>query len=155
MKERAETEEFRLGRTMQNIANRFRRLADENLARRGITSTQVHVLAYISRHDEKGGVPQKDLETAFQIRRSSVSAVISNMEKGGWITRTGAEGDGRVKILSLTEKGKKLDRELIGYMKELEEELIGAFEPEERELFREYLTRAGEKLSEIERRAGC
>jgi len=89
-----------LGRVLQSVANRFRRLGDENLQKEGITLCQLRVIVFIAK--SKGSVPQKDLEDAFEIRRSSVTGILKNMEKNGLIRREISLEDGRVKRLLLS-----------------------------------------------------
>lgn len=143
-------EEFRFGREMQNVANRFRRLGDENLQKEGITISQLRVIAYISRHGETP-VYQKALEEHFGIRRSSVTGLLKNMEKSGILIRTCCEKDARVKIVSLTEKGKELDEKLKSYIQSLESELMKGFDREEKALLCGFLLRMLENLDSVER----
>ena len=142
--------DFRFGREVQNVANRFRRLGDENLQKEGITISQLRVIIYISQHGD-GPVFQKDLEEHFDIRRSSVTGLLQNMEKSGLLVRSGSEKDARVKIVSLTEKGRKLDEKLKNYVYGLESELMKGFTPEEKELLQSFLLRMLENLDIVER----
>ncbi len=143
--------DFRFGKEIQNIANRFRRFGDENLQKEGITVSQLRVIAYISRNQGQGAVYQKDLEEHFSIRRSSVTSLLKNMEKSGILQRFGAPGDARAKTLVLTEKGKKLDEDLINYIRSLEERLMKGFSSEEKEALQGFLLRMIENLEMIER----
>jgi len=146
----APPEEIRFGREVQNVANRFRRLGDENLQKEGITISQLRVIAYISRHGEKP-VYQKELEEHFNIRRSSVTGLLQNMEKSGILLRTSCEKDARVKIVSLTEKGRDLDEKLKSYIQSLESELMKGFDGEEKALLYGFLIRMLENLDSVER----
>ncbi len=150
MKHKAPIEEFRFGREVQNVANRFRRFGDENLQKEGITISQLRVIAYISRHGEKG-VFQKELEEHFDIRRSSVTGLLQNMEKSGILVRSCSDTDARVKFVMLTEKGRRLDKELKTYIQNLESELMKGFAKEEKEVLRSYLLRMLENLDSVER----
>ncbi len=143
-------EDFRFGRELQNVANRFRRLGDENLQKEGITISQLRVIAYISCHGEET-VYQKTLEEHFEIRRSSVTGLLQNMEKSGLLKRTGSSKDARAKIVSLTEKGRELDEKLRNYIQGVESELMKGFEKEEKELLRGFLLRMLENLDSVER----
>lgn len=149
-KQGAPPEEFRFGREVQNVANRFRRLGDENLQKEGITISQLRVIAYLSRHNESV-VNQKDLEAHFAIRRSSVTGLLQNMEKSGLLERRGSDTDARVKIVTLTEKGRKLDEKLKSYIQGLEADLMQGFKAEEKELLQSFLLRVLENLESIER----
>lgn len=89
-----------------------RQMCRENnqlFAEYGVTPVQMHALIYI-RKSEKAGlkVCQKDVERQINLRPSSVSTLISNLEKDGFLIRTVSEGDARSKYLELTEKGKCL-----------------------------------------------
>ena len=149
-KQDAPPEEFRFGREVQNVANRFRRLGDENLQKEGITISQLRVIAYLSRHCDSI-VHQKDLEEHFAIRRSSVTGLLQNMEKSGLLERRGSDTDARVKIVTLTEKGKTLDEKLKSYIHGLEEDMMQGFRDEEKELLRGFLQRMLENLESVER----
>lgn len=143
--------EFRYGKEIQKIANLFRRLADENLNQEGITVSQLRVLIYISRKDKEGKVYQRDLEEYLDIRRSSVTGLLQNMEKNGILLRTPCESDARSKEIVLTEKGRVLDERLKEYITNLEEEILKGFSQEEKELLKNLLLRLGENLENAER----
>lgn len=144
-------EDFRFGKEIQNIANRFRRLGDENLQKENVTVSQLRVISYISRNGEGKEVYQKDLEEQFGIRRSSVTSLLQNMEKRGILERHGSSLDARIKIISLTEKGKKLDENLKTYINTLEEASVRGFSPSEKEQFCSFLTRMLANLETMER----
>ncbi len=148
---REEKREVRYGKEVQNIANRFRRLGDENLQKEGITISQLRVIAFISKKGNAGTVYQKDLEEHLSVRRSSVTSLLQNMEKSGILTRGGSEKDARIKTLVLTEKGKRLDENLIYYINTLEEKLMEGFSAEEKEVLQGYLLRMIENLENVER----
>lgn len=143
--------EFRFGRELQKIANRFRRLADENLNQEGITVSQLRVLAYVSSRGKEGKVYQRDLEEDFGIRRSSVTGLLQNMEKSGILKRTSCPEDARIREISLTEKGVVLDERLKEYITNLEEELLSGFSPEEKDILRSLLSRLSENMEKAER----
>lgn len=126
--------EFRLIRRFRDIGHKLKRLGDVNLEKKGITFSQLRVLTFLMRRPPEEGVLQRDLEEAFGIRRSSVTAILQNMEKADLIRRDAVDGDGRKKRIRVTEKGRKLDGELRAYMDGLEAELAGIYTPEETEL---------------------
>lgn len=75
----------------------------------GISPVQMHAMSYISKSAVAGKkVCQKDVEKIINLRPSSVSTLLSNLEKDGFIVRTVSEGDARSKYLELTEKGECL-----------------------------------------------
>ena len=60
-----------------------------------------HILGFLYCRQNQD-VYQRDLEAAFNVTRSSVSGMVKLMEKKGYITRQSADGDTRLKKLSLT-----------------------------------------------------
>ena len=58
-------------------------------------------LGYLDAHDGQP-VYQKDLESAFHIRRSTASGILQIMARDGLLVREPVEGDARLKRLVLT-----------------------------------------------------
>ena len=139
---------IRLIRRFRDIGHKLKRLGDINLEEKGITFSQLRVLAFLMRHEE--GALQRDLEEAFGIRRSSVTAILQNMERSGIIRRDSVDGDARKKRISVTEKGRRLDEELRAYMDGLENELARIYTQEEMALLSELTERMLEKLKRME-----
>ena len=66
------------------------------------------VLGDIVRAERQGrDVYQRDIEQWFNIRRSSVTAMLQGMEQSGFITREVVAKDARLKSLVPTEKGRQ------------------------------------------------
>lgn len=75
----------------------------------GVTPVQMQALIFIHKSTKAGQkVCQKDVEKVVNLRPSSVSTLLSNLEKEGFLIRTVSEGDARTKYLELTEKGKEI-----------------------------------------------
>ena len=73
----------------------------------GLSGTRGMVLGDIVRANRTGrDVYQRDIEQWFNIRRSSVTALLQGMEQDGFITRCAVEKDARLKRLVATEKGR-------------------------------------------------
>ena len=139
---------FRLIRRFRDIGHKLKRLGDINLEEKGITFSQLRVLAFLVHREE--GVLQRDLEEAFGIRRSSVTAILQNMERSEIIRRDSVDGDARKKRISVTEKGRLLDEELRAYMDGLENEVARIYTPEEMALLSDLTERMLEKLKRME-----
>lgn len=65
------------------------------------TMMQKMFLGYLDAHDGQP-VYQKDLESAFHIRRSTASGILQIMVRDGLLVREPVEGDARLKRLVLT-----------------------------------------------------
>lgn len=97
----------RLGFEIRTLSNLCRREMDNALAGRNVerlTGMQGRVINYLY-HNRDRAVFQRDLETAFAIRRSTATAMLQTMEKHGLVVRVPVTGDARLKRLMLTEKG--------------------------------------------------
>lgn len=75
----------------------------------GITPIQMHVLTFVHKSTIEGkSVCQKDIEKYINLRPSSVSSLLSTLEKTGMIVRTVSEGDARTKYVTLTKEGEDI-----------------------------------------------
>lgn len=71
----------------------------------GLNGLQARILRFVKINSDNGtDIYQKDIETEFKIRRSSVTSVLNTMEKNGFITRQSVESDARLKKIVLTDK---------------------------------------------------
>lgn len=77
-----------------------------------LTATQALALEYIMQQAEFGEVYQKDLERFLSIRGSSVTSLINNLERDGYIRRESVSFDGRYKHLAPTEKARSIEKEI-------------------------------------------
>ena len=68
-----------------------------------ITVSQAYVIDFIIDNNDRD-VFQKDLEMEFDLKRSSVSLMLNNMEKHDLIKRVPVAEDARLKKIILTEK---------------------------------------------------
>ena len=114
----------------------FRRVLDRVIARESAGYTDVvscrnfWVLDYIKKHEGED-VCQKDLETFFQIRRSTVSRTVELMEQKQLIARESVCGDARLKKLCLTEKAETLLEAISKGIAEVEETVRSSFSEQE------------------------
>lgn len=77
-----------------------------------LTSTQALTLEFIMQKAKSGDVFQKDLESFLSIRGSSVTSLINNLERDGYICRKPVQFDGRYKHLAPTEKALAIQNEI-------------------------------------------
>jgi DNA-binding MarR family transcriptional regulator len=96
---------------------------DLRLSEYGISGAQLHALVFIKKSECSGNhICQRDIEREVGLRPSSISSMLANLEKNGYINRMSDEGDARVKYITLTDKGNELcemDRQLIDKCDEL------------------------------------
>lgn len=119
------------------ISNRIKRLADENLVNENVTVEQVKIMGMICRSG--GTVSQKEIELAFEVRRSTVTSAMQILEKKGYIERTPNPEDSRSKLVTLTEAGRAKNKKLKSFIDLLEENLTSELSEGEKESLRELL----------------
>ncbi|MFV0465484.1 MAG: MarR family winged helix-turn-helix transcriptional regulator [Lachnospiraceae bacterium] len=69
-----------------------------------LTGMQNAVLGHVLDHIGKQDIFQKDIEKAFNIRRSTATVMIQGLEQKGYLTRSPVEFDARLKKIELTDK---------------------------------------------------
>lgn len=103
---------FSIGREVNHLINRINRRIGSIVMQYGITGPQAHMLNFIFDRSRTSIVMQKDIETEFDIRRSTTTKALQIMESRGLIVRAGVESDARVKQVTLTGKGMEIQREV-------------------------------------------
>ena len=89
---------------LRAVNRRAEKLANQELARFDLTSTQFRTLMYLSHHPPQT-VRQCDLEVFFSKSNPAVTGILNNMEQKDLIRRVCNLADARSKVLELTEKG--------------------------------------------------
>ncbi|CEK31779.1 MarR family transcriptional regulator [[Clostridium] sordellii] len=103
---------------------------DDNL-----TISQAYVIDFISIEGKNKEIFQKDLEREFDLKRSSVSLMLNNMEKSDLIERVPVTEDARLKKIVLTEKSKKIYEKISIAIDSIENRLSEDITQEEIEIF--------------------
>lgn len=140
--------EEQIGKEIIIVSNRIKRrmrAASENL---GLTDAQSRALRFIAEESQKRNLFQKDLEDAFDIRRSSVTQLLQVLERDGLVKREPVLEDARLKKLTLTEKGQDLQKIMWEHVQEMEKELAKNISLEEKEMFFNILYKVRKNLRE-------
>jgi len=121
----------------------------------GMSVPQLATISYMAFQNGKD-VYQRDLELAFQLRRSTVSSMLSTMEKKGLIYRESVSHDGRLKKILLTEKGREMEETVLTGFSELNEIMTQGLSGEEIASLSSILMKIKNNLAEAERnRRSC
>ncbi len=106
------------------LSRELKKLFDKKLESLSLTSSMWCVLMAII---ENGEITQKELSVILSIEGPTTTKIIDNLEKRGFITRVPHETDRRAYKISLTEKGKNIQKEIFKYgdcfMKEVKSNL--------------------------------
>ena len=77
-----------------------------------LTGIQAHVLHYIMMESGRKDVFTKDLEEFLDIKGPSVTSLVNNLVRGGYLRRETIAGDGRFKKPILTDKALKMQTDI-------------------------------------------
>lgn len=137
-----------VGRKINILSQKIKRRIGKVSSEYGISSIQAKILGYIYANIEKKDIFQKTIEEEFDIRKSSVTSVLTLMEKNGLIKRVSVSGDARLKKLTLTDKGIEIHKSIYKEIEKLENTISDTLTDKELEEFDEYLVRLINKLED-------
>ena len=138
-----------IGFELKCVNNLIRRSLDQRFAENGLedlTGMQGPMIGYIYSQSGKVDVFQKDIEKVFNIRRSTATVMLQNLEQKDLIVREPVPNDGRLKKIVLTEKAKKCHMQVREQIDQFHRELEEGISPEEKEQFLTILDRIKENL---------
>jgi DNA-binding MarR family transcriptional regulator len=98
---------------MRSVTVSFRGWLAEALPARGVGMAQFWTMSDIAEH---GPVNAAHLATYRCVTPPSVSVVVDDLVRAGWVERRRSEDDRRVVVLSLTADGRKLMSELWAHL---------------------------------------
>lgn len=90
--------------SLRDIDLAFSRVLNNRFMHLGldVTPVQSRIIICILEHDNL--MCQKDLETLVSRNKSTLSSILDNLEKKGYVVRCEGENDSRKKMLTLTDK---------------------------------------------------
>lgn len=115
----------------------------------GISHAGSCIIAYLHDHCDSD-VFQRDLEHEFQVRRSTMSKVLTLLEQKDYIKRVEVDYDKRLKKIVLTKKALKKADKLKSDRKSLEEKMVKGISKEELTQFKETLEKIKNNLGQEE-----
>ena len=121
------------------------KLMVRKLRRYDVSPIQCRTLTFLS--EQPGDVPQKTLQEYLRVKPSTVNGIVERLEEKHLLTRSVAPGDGRRKLLHLTEEGRCFYQEFIAITEEVHRQAEQGFTREEVKLLQSLLTRVSENLS--------
>lgn len=125
-----------IGRQIAEIHNLVHRLIQktdgccENDEKAGLSHSSACIIGYLSDHKDEE-IFQRDLEREFNVRRSTMSKVLSQLEAKDYIARLDDKSDRRLKKIVLTKKAEQLSSKIKLQRMKLEETLRGSIDEQE------------------------
>ncbi|MEG2158697.1 MAG: MarR family transcriptional regulator [Clostridia bacterium] len=99
-----------------------------------LTSAHGKIIGFLYRKNQSD-IYQKDIEKEFTLRRSSATALLKTLEEDGFIERKAVVADGRLKKLTLTDKGRVFRERFVQGINQLEAEMTSGLTQDEIESF--------------------
>lgn len=127
-----------IGYELRTVHNLIRRTLDQRFTEEGLeelSGMQGPMIGFIYDKSQVGDVFQKDIEKEFNIRRSTATVMLQNMETKGLILRQGVDHDGRLKRIVLTEKARACHRIVRSQIEKFHRELEAGITREEKKQF--------------------
>lgn len=110
-----------LNKLLREILIDEQRYFTEHVKQANLTSQQARTIGYIDKHP---GAIQRDVADAFKRRGASISNMLKNLERDGYIERKRSPTNDRTKVLYITEKGKQVITEVDDIFKTIEKKLV-------------------------------
>lgn len=97
---------------VKKVSLEIEKLSNRMLVPYDLTHTQFKILMMLFRNPDKS-IRQADIEEKFSMTNPTVTGIIQNLEKKELVMRVENPNDKRSKLLSLTEKARAMEKELI------------------------------------------
>lgn len=135
--------------SIKKIEHSLNRIFHASALNYGLTGKQFFILGFILKESKKKEVTQKEIENFGNIRKSSVSSILSNLEKHSFISRKTSSKDSRINVILPTEKAYEIERKLDAKKRKIENEIFSSFNETDIQKCGEMLDNLQKKLQEI------
>ncbi len=143
-----------IGFQLKAVNNLIRRSLSERFDKAGfkeLSGVQAPLIGYLCDETAKRDVFQRDIETAFNIRRSTATVMLQALEHKGYVVREPVSHDARLKRIVLTQKAIRQNREIRKLVDAFHRDLeVGLSEEEKKEFSRMLRVIAGNLTGERE-----
>ncbi len=129
---------LKLGLSIEKIDHIISRKIDSAVIKaigNNLSVSQAYVIDFIAMEGKSREIFQKDIEKEFDLKRSSVSLMLNNMEKNDLIKRVSVSEDARLKQIILTDKSIKIHEKISTAIYSVENKLVEDLTPEEIKIF--------------------
>ena len=130
-----------LGGLIHKVAHKMKREIDHANQKLGVSGVQGRIIGYVRCESENRDVFQKDIEEHFELRGSSVTSTLQNLEKMGFIVRESIPTDQRLKRIVLTKKALDIHNQITKNIEQVEKEAFSSINKEEEQLLSDLLKR--------------
>ena len=133
------------GTYIKHISDVLQRECNNALHAKGLTMSQLTVLHQLE-DAPRGELTLKELEKQLQVAQSTAAGIISRMEQKGFVASFSSGNDRRIKILRITEEGRRCFAESQIHATESEAQLLAVLSEQEQDTLRRLLEKVSESL---------
>ncbi len=130
------------------IAHQLDKYQNTKLEQYGITSKQARILTFLYFNKDKD-ISQKDLEVFLSHTSSTITSIMRNLEKNGFIVRNNSTDDGRVKWIVMTEKGNEVQKYIFESLRNCENIITKEITKEEQKFLQYILNKVCKNIKNI------
>lgn len=133
--------------TVKALSNKIKHLLEHVSLK--LTGMQHAIIYFVSDATKQAEYFQKDIESEFNISRSTASGILKRMEKNELIVRETAASDTRLKKIILTEKALEMNQSVAEEIIELENKVTAGITKEELETFFKVIEKVTQNIAEL------
>lgn len=129
---------------VERASLKFNKISYQVLASYCVTPSQFRIMDFVI-EKPNDSVRQIDIENYFSLSNPTVTGIVQNLEKKGFIEKIPNPNDGRSKVLHITEKGFELQKNLERLNNEMENRFTEKLNSEEKAQLLTLLKKISEK----------
>ena len=126
---------------LKRINDKMRSRVFSSVKSAGITLEQLVVLTELAQSD-KNAFSVKNAQASLQVSQPTATGVVSRLESGGFVRSYQPASDKRVKLIELTEKGKKCADKALKRIKKEQDLLLSCLSDKEQDELQKLLRKA-------------
>lgn len=140
-----------IGSLIKQIHNNFDNLFNKGMEKFEITHSQLDILIYLIRNQEKE-INQKDIEEKFNLTNPTVTGLLNRLENKGFIIRTTSTKDARYKKITVTDKTLNLCNTMHEKADKMTKKITENISKEEAEITKRVLKKVLTNIKDIQER---
>lgn len=113
---------------LYKTARAVSRLYAQEMRPTGLARSQFAILEHLARSD---GSPTSALAQCLYMERTTLTRNLRPLERAGWVSRTTAPDDARVKLVVITEPGRRKLKEARSYWRKAQKRMLTMFGEDE------------------------
>ena len=134
-----------ISRLIMRIGHHLKMNLDEKLSQYNLTSSQFKVLAYLWKHGNQE-INQKQIHHFLEIKPSSMTKLLRQLEAKGLITKEIGHNDSRNRLIKLTGQAREMKKLCLENAKQTENKLLEDFSKEEIDILFKLLQKVKNKI---------